>query len=292
MTLLRKVFTATLILFIVLSVAGIVYVLFQEEPSAIQETKKLKKQTAPETVKPNDKSKKSISVKAAPLREVAIIIDDIGYDLNAVRELLKINADLTFAIVPFQKHSREAAEMFHKAKKETLLHLPMEPVSYPDEKPGEGALFTDMSDEEIALQLRKNFTDVPYVSGVNNHMGSKFMMDEKKLSAVFKELKRRNMFFVDSRTSADTKTSAVAGKTGLKIVERKIFIDNNRDYNKIYDNLINVANGADTSTEIIIGHPYPETVRALKDATKIMRQKGVAIVPVSRLVKKIKSHPS
>ncbi|MGB5217962.1 MAG: divergent polysaccharide deacetylase family protein [Smithella sp.] len=286
MTLLRKLFTATLILFIALSVAGIFYVLFQEEEPAIKETQRLKKQITKETVKLKEKSKKSISVKTAPLREVAIIIDDIGYDLNAAQALLKINADLTFAIVPFQKHSREAAEMFHKAKKETLLHLPMEPVSYPDEKPGEGALFTDMSDEEIALQLRKNFTAVPYVSGVNNHMGSKFMMDEKKLSVVFKELKKRNMFFVDSRTSADTKTSAVAGKTGLKMVERNIFIDNNRDYNKIYGNLMNVANGADTSAEIIIGHPYPETVRALKDATKIMRQKGVSIVPVSRLIKK------
>ncbi|HNY49149.1 MAG TPA: divergent polysaccharide deacetylase family protein [Smithella sp.] len=292
MTLLRKLFTATLILFIVLTVAGIVYVLFQEEPSAIKETKKFIKQTARETVKPKDKSKKSASVKAAPLREVAIIIDDIGYDLDAVRELLKIKADLTFAIVPFQRHSREAAELFHKAKKETLLHLPMEPVSYPDEKPGEGALFTDMSDEEIALQLRKNFTAVPHVSGVNNHMGSKFMMDEKKLSVVFRELKKRNMFFVDSRTSADTKTAAANGNAGLKIGERKVFIDNHRDYNKIYANLMNVADGADISAEIIIGHPYPETVRALKDATKIMRQKGVSIVPVSRLVNKMKYHPS
>jgi uncharacterized protein len=284
--LLKKFFTATLILFIVLSVAGIVYVLFQEEKPAIKETKQLKKQITKETVPPKDKTKKSASVKAAPLRKVAIIIDDIGYDLNAAQALLKINADLTFAIVPFQKHSREAAEMFHKAKKETLLHLPMEPVSYPDEKPGEGALFTDMSDEEIVLQLKKNFTAVPYVSGVNNHMGSKFMMDEKKLSVVFKELKKRNMFFVDSRTSADTKTAAANGNAGLKIGERKIFIDNNRDYNKIYANLMNVADGDDISAEIIIGHPYPETVRALRDGAKIMRQKGVSIVPVSRLIKK------
>ena len=225
-------------------------------------------------------------ITSAPLRKVAIIIDDMGCNLNAVKELLKINADLTFALLPFQAHTREAAEMFHKANKETLLHLPMEPVSYPREKPGEGALFTDMNDEELVLQLKKNIADVPYISGVNNHMGSKFMTDEKKLILIFNELKKKKLFFVDSRTSNDTKAYAAAKKTGIQIAERKIFIDNNRDYNKIYANLINIAKDNDVSPRIIIGHPYPETIRALKEATKVLHEKGVSIVPVSEIVKK------
>jgi len=84
-----------------------------------------------------DKSK-ALPAKSVPLREVAIIIDDIGYDLNLAKELLKIDADLTFAIVPFQAHSLEAAQNVHKAKRETLLHLPMEPVSYPRENREKG----------------------------------------------------------------------------------------------------------------------------------------------------------
>lgn len=284
MKLLKKLFTATILLCIVLSVAGIVYVLFQKERPAPTEKPSTQKQFKKETAKTKAKSKKRDAVPSTH-REMAIIIDDIGYDLDAARELLKVDAALTFAIVPFQKHSREVAVMAHQAGKETLLHLPMEPLSYPQEKPGDGALFTDMSDEEILLQLKKNFADVPYVSGVNNHMGSKFMMDEQKLTLVFRELKKRNLFFVDSRTTADARTSAAAGKTGLKIAERKIFIDNNRDYNKIYANLMSVASGDGVTAEIMIGHPYPETVRALRDASKSMRRQGVSIVPVSRLIK-------
>jgi len=70
------------------------------------------------------------------------------------------------------------------------------------------------------------------------------------------------------------------------MAERKIFIDNNRDYNEIYKNLMsatNYNNGA--SPLIIIGHPYPETIRALKDATKELRRKGILIVPVSQIMK-------
>jgi hypothetical protein len=287
MRLFKRLFSALVIFLIVVSIAGIIYVLqFKEEPSVIKEPKKETKQKEPrKAVTPKKEKEKSLSPKPVSLRQVAIIIDDIGYDLKPVKELLKINADLTFAILPFCTHTREAAEMFHRAHRETLLHLPMEPVSYPREKPGNGALFTDMNDEELIFQLEKDIADVPYISGVNNHMGSKFMMDEKKLTLVFNKLKKNNLFFVDSRTSADSKAFVTAEKVGLPVAARKIFLDNNRDYNEIYNNVINIVpQNGDVSPMIIIGHPYPETIRAISDGMKVLREKGVSIVRVSQIV--------
>jgi hypothetical protein len=289
----KRLFPALMIFLIVLTIAGIIYVLlFQEEPSVIKEPVKETKKVVPRkaAVTPKKEKAKPLPPKSVPLRQVAIIIDDVGYDLKQIQELLKINADITFAILPLCPHTREAAEMFHKAHRETLLHLPMEPLSYPREKPGQGALFTDMSNDEIIFQLEKDIAAVPYISGVNNHMGSKFMMDEKKLTVVFNKLKKKRLFFVDSRTSSDTKTFVTAGKVGLPVAARKIFLDNNRDYNEIYNILINVTKkNGDDSPVIIIGHPYPETVRAVGDAVKMLREKEVVIVPVSRLIKKEKA---
>ncbi|MCX5849770.1 MAG: divergent polysaccharide deacetylase family protein [Deltaproteobacteria bacterium] len=291
MKLFKKLFTATVISLIVILIAGIIYILqFKEEPPAIKEQKKETKQIeTKKAIKLKGEKSNLFIPKPARKRQVAIIVDDIGNDINPVRELLKVNADLTFAVLPFQTHTREAAEMFHKAKREILLHLPMEPVSYPNEKPGEGALFTDMNDEEIIFQLKKNIAAVPYISGVNNHMGSKFMEDEKELVLIFNELKKRKLFFVDSRTSVDTKAVAAADRVGLKIAERKIFLDKDRDYNKIYNNLINITKNDDISPVIAIGHPYPETIRAIKDAMKVLRDNGVSIVPVSKIVTRKKS---
>jgi polysaccharide deacetylase 2 family uncharacterized protein YibQ len=300
MRLFKRLFTISLIFLIVVLIAGIIYVLqFQEESPVIKEPKKETKQIEPrKKVIPKKEKAKPVQEKVKqktvipktekiplPLRQVAIIIDDIGYDLKPVKELLKINADLTFAILPFCPHTREAAEMFHQAHRETLLHLPMEPVSYPREKPGQGALFTDMNDEELVFQLEKDIEAVPYISGVNNHMGSKFMMDEKKLTLVFNKLKKNKLFFVDSRTSDNSKAFVSAEKVGLPVAARKIFLDNNRDYNEIYNNLMNIAKNDDVSSEIIIGHPYPETIRAISDGLKVLREKGVSIVPVSQLIK-------
>jgi polysaccharide deacetylase 2 family uncharacterized protein YibQ len=311
MRLFKRLFTISVIFLIVVLIAAIIYVLqFKEEPSVIKEpekqTKQIERQKAitPKEGKAKLIKEKPLSLKTAPekekkkiiiskigkvplpLRQVAIIIDDIGYDLGPVKELLKINADLTFAILPLCTHTREAAEMLHRAQRETLLHLPMEPDSYPREKPGNGALFTDMNDEELVFQLEKDLAAVPYISGVNNHMGSKFMGDEKKLSLIFSKLKKKNLFFIDSRTSANTKAFAAAEKVGLPVAARKIFLDNSRDYNEIYNNLINITkNNGDVSPVIIVGHPYPETIRAINDAIKVIREKGVSIVPVSQIIK-------
>lgn len=313
----NNVLTAVLVALIVLSITAITYVILfhQEERVLVKQPPAQKKQTAQpkakrakppvrealekdkhilpapkSVVKPPEKEQvviAKITPPRLPLKQVAIIIDDIGYDMTPVRELLSIDADITFAILPLLVHSREAADMLHKANRETLLHLPMEPLSYPKEKPGSGALFSDMNDEEVIFQLEKNLASVPYVVGVNNHMGSKFMSSERNLVPVFKQLKKRDLFFIDSRTTNGSKTTAAAQKVHLTVASRKIFLDNERNYAKIYQILVDVAEApAGNSMPIVIGHPYPETIRALKDAHKVFRENGVSIIPVSKLIKK------
>jgi uncharacterized protein len=320
MKLLKRLFKGLLIFLIIISIAAIIYVLqWKEEPVEVKLPKKEAKQAEQsKTVLP--KSEKEKPVKEAsivpkrglgkekekivvskigkiplPLRQVAIIIDDIGNDLGPVRELLKIDAEITFAILPLCSHTRDAAETLHTAHREILLHLPMEPASYPQEKPGKGALFTDMNEKELLFQLDKDLASVPYVSGVNNHMGSKFMGDEEKLKLIFDRLKGKNLFFIDSRTTLHSKASAASEKSGLPLASRKIFLDNNRDYKEIYKILAGIARdteAGDVSPIIIIGHPYPETIRAIKDATKMLREKGIVIVPASQLIKDKARHGS
>jgi hypothetical protein len=117
-------------------------------------------------------------------------------------------------------------------------------------------------------------------------MGSKFMANEEKLSLVFSKLKKKKLFFIDSRTTANTKAYTASEKVNLQLASRKVFLDNERDYNEIYKRLLSAAqNSSDAAPIIIIGHPYPETIRAIRDATRVLRKKGILIVPVSKLLK-------
>jgi uncharacterized protein len=314
MKLLKRLFKGLLIFLIIVSVAAIIYVLQWKEETVKVELpgKKVRQVEQYKAVLP--KAKREKPVKETPiiterlpgkekektvviskigkipqsLRQVAIIIDDIGNDPEPVRELLKINAEITFAVMPYCSHTRDAAEALHLANREVLLHLPMEPVSYPRKKPGKGALFTDMNDQELLFQLDKDLAAVPYISGVNNHMGSKFMGNEEKLKLIFNRLKEKKLFFIDSRTTSDSKALAASHATGLPLVSRKIFLDNNHSYKEIYKILAGIARdteAGDVSPIIIIGHPHPETIRAIKDAIVLLQDKGVAIVPVSELIR-------
>jgi len=220
-------------------------------------------------------------------RRIAIIIDDIGYDLSPLYELLKIDASLTFAILPHYAHSVDAANILHKAKREILLHLPMEPHNFPDENPGMGALFLGMSDQQIKDEVDKDLDAIPHLSGVNNHMGSKFMEDETKLDIVFRQIKKRNLFFVDSRTTPLSRGPEIARNLGLRFISRKVFIDNDNDYMTIFRNLTtSIDREFDPKSEavVMIGHPHLKTIQALKEAIPVLQARGIDIVPVSALV--------
>ena len=217
-------------------------------------------------------------------RKIAIIIDDLGPDLKPIRELLTIPASITFSILPYYAHSRDASDILHKAGKEILLHLPMEPHDYPAINPGRGALLIAMTDDELKRQTQKDIDAVPHIKGINNHMGSRFMESAAKLNIVMEEVKQKDLFFIDSRTTVHTKGEEVARKLGIHFAARNIFIDNEQDYEKTYSQLMAlVLNGHKAGQVILIGHPYPSTIAALKKAIPLLKTEGIEIVPVSVL---------
>jgi polysaccharide deacetylase 2 family uncharacterized protein YibQ len=216
-------------------------------------------------------------------RPVAVIIDDIGFDLRIVEELAGIPAPIAFAVLPYTPHAVEAAKLFHAAGKEILLHLPMDPHSYPGGSPGAGALTADMDAGEIRRQIREDLAAVPFVSGVNNHMGSLFMEDEARLAIVMEELRAKGLFFVDSRTTADSRGRESAGRARVRFAARDDFIDDAPGYAAALENLTGAfrqgrRNGAPV---LMIGHPHMETVRAIRDALPFWQKEGVKMIPVS-----------
>jgi polysaccharide deacetylase 2 family uncharacterized protein YibQ len=224
------------------------------------------------------------SPRAAEIK-VAIIIDDIGFDLTSAKELLEIDAPLGFAVLPHSPHCGAAAKMLHGAGREILLHLPMEPRD-PDKKPGPGALYRWMGEADIRRQVEENLAAVPLAAGVNNHMGSAFMEDEEKLAVVFQELKKRGLYFIDSRTTPKSKAGELARKTGIRFAARKIFIDNGQNRDTTMQNLLGHWEKKN-SRLVMIGHPYPSTITALKEAVPLLKARGILIVSPTEMVEKV-----
>ena len=234
----------------------------------------------------------NIREKEAPLEEptmehlprVAIVIDDLGGEKHVSQELLDMNVPLTFSILPFTPHARSIAEKAHRKGREIILHLPMEPHGYPKANPGEGALFHAMDEEKLLRQLSRDIEAVPHVKGVSNHMGSRLMEDPKKMKMILSDLKRRGLFFLDSRTTPQTVGFKIARSLGLRAAEKTLFIDHSQDEKDIKGKIEELIRFSLSSGKAIgIGHPHPSTIKSLKEMLPKIREKGIEIVPLSAL---------
>ncbi|HDD43719.1 MAG TPA: divergent polysaccharide deacetylase family protein [Candidatus Desulfofervidus auxilii] len=204
------------------------------------------------------------SPKKKPL--LAIIVDDLGYDLTVVKQLLDLNLDLNYSILPFLPYTEEIAEWLHLVNAEILLHLPMEAKGHPHLNHQPGILLLNMSPLALKTQLKNDIKAVPYIKGVNNHMGSKFTQDTKAMFLVLSEIKKYRLYFVDSFTTPKSVAYKVAKKIGLPTVKADLFLDNNQDILSIKKRLKQLAYLAKTQGSALgICHPYLTTLLVLKE---------------------------
>jgi len=218
------------------------------------------------------------------LPKVAIIIDDIGYDRGMANKFLSMDTVLTFSILPYSPFQENILKAVRSKGWETMLHLPMEPDEYPRIKPGPGALLTSMTPDELISQLALNIAAVPGVKGVNNHMGSRMTAVSTQMNQVFSILKKKGLFFIDSRTCNRTLCRPSARLMHLPFAERDIFIDHLQTPDFIRRQLKKLIRTAQKNGQAIgIAHPHLETYKILREMLPEL-QKKVRLVPASTLV--------
>ncbi len=193
---------------------------------------------------------------------VAMIIDDAGYSLDELQEFLDLPGPLTIAVLPNLPHSREAAARVLAAGKDLILHCPMQPVGR--ENPGPGALYVGQSADRVAALLDAAFASVPGAIGMNNHMGSAATADPALMTDVLEYLKEKNLFYIDSRTTADTVGPRIARELGVPFTQRDVFIDDDPVETKVgvaFDAGIVAARS--TGSVVMIGHVQNRSVAAI-----------------------------
>ncbi len=264
-------------------ISGIVYLSWQKPSEKGKEKVAVKAQKEPEKVATVPPPVKKPAKDARP--RIAIIIDDLGSSKKIDDEVMSINAPLTLSVFPLLQGSKKIAEMGVSDGKEVMLHLPMEPHDYPQANPGQGALFTSMDDIAIITQLYEDINSVPGIKGVNNHMGSKFTEDRERMRIVLKQVKERGLYFIDSKTSPQSKSDKMAREMGLKAGARDVFLDNEQDEGYILGQIEKLKKIArNRGSAIGIGHPHLATIAALKKAVPDM-EREFEIVHASDLVK-------
>jgi len=218
--------------------------------------------------------------------QLAILLDDGGQSLDLVADAAALPQQVGVSVLPFLPHSAETAAQLYKAGHEIWLHLPMEPLEYPERSPGPGAVLVSMSESEIRMTVRAALNNVPHVVGVNNHMGSKASADVRTMTWVMQEISGRGLCFIDSRTTADTVAEEIAQTQGVVCGRRHVFLDNNRTPREIRRQLEEAVYHSRTQGEAIaIGHLTATTVQVLSQELPHISQRKVDLVSPSQLLR-------
>lgn len=214
---------------------------------------------------------------------LAIIIDDMGGDPSAARALLKLPFPLTFSVLPDQLHSAEIADEAHRRGDQVMLHLPMQfEGTVAKAEPVE--LRLGMPSSEVDRLLAQMLANVPHAIGVNNHEGSLATANPQLMSELMEALRRRNLFFIDSRTTAATVAFAAAEHAGVRAASRKVFLDDVESRGAVLEQLdLAARDAARDGSAIAIGHPHPVTIAALSEGLPHL-QSRVRLVFASTLV--------
>ena len=217
----------------------------------------------------------------------SIIIDDLGNNLQYGQDIIKIPGAITIAVLPKTLYSERLAKLANKHNKEVMLHLPMQAITHHQLSPG--TLDLHMTQDEFKKQLTINLNSIPFVRGINNHMGSLLTQHPGHMTWLMDTLSQRgDLYFVDSRTTDKTVAEKIAVEYNIPNLSRDFFLDSDDDeatLHKQFDRFINMVNKRGYA--LAIAHPYPRTIKFLRQNLKRLNQQGIRLVPASHLIESV-----
>ena len=222
--------------------------------------------------------------RSVPERALVFVIDDAGNNLHELEPFLLLDIPLTIAVLPGLPGSAEAARRAREAGKEVFLHQPMEAIG--GQNPGPGAIMAGMGRDEIRAIIKQNLNEIGPVTGMNNHTGSRLTADEVAMETILSLCSEMGIHFLDSRTTARSVAPEVAGRLGITIAERDVFLDNDPSSESILG-YINVAlqTAVEKNYAIMIGHAQSAALAPLiAGLLPDLKEKGFSFSTVSGII--------
>lgn len=217
---------------------------------------------------------------------IAVVIDDMGFDRTNSARALRLPPQVTLAYLPFAPNVAAQVRRARLKGHPVMLHLPMEAPDHRG-KPGVNVLSVASGPEKLRRQLADILGRFGGYTGVNNHMGSKFTRDRARMDIVVSELKKRGLFFLDSRTSGSSVGAAAAADGEIAHATRDVFLDHEPDPDKIRSRMAETEYIARQAGQAIaIGHPRTATMNALAPWLASLKAKGFDLVRVDTLLKR------
>jgi len=215
--------------------------------------------------------------------QISLIMTDVGLsDSDTTRALSDLPPEVALAFSPYSPKLKDWLRQASQAKRETLILIPMEPLSYPLEDPGPQALLTRQSDADNARNLYDILNAADGTMGAMNYMGSGLLEDAKDTSAILQTLKKRSKLFIENPDGGNSTGQDAADATGAPYIEADIAIDDSATDTDIQQQLLALEKIAhERGYAVGIAQPYPLTFNIIKSWAASLDRRGIKLIPPS-----------
>ena len=216
---------------------------------------------------------------------IAIIIDDLGYQMALGHRAVALPGPVVCAILPGTPRAVQLAMAARERGKEVLLHLPLQSVDR--DGPAEpGSITVDTTREAFKDTFATAMQSVPFAVGVNSHRGSLLTRHPGHMSWLMEEILRAGgLYFVDSYTTHHSVALRIASEQGVPAIKRDVFLDSDPAPEKVAQEFERLkALARERGLAVAIGHPYPATLAFLERAIPSLVEEGIQLVPLRELI--------
>lgn len=221
---------------------------------------------------------------------LALVVFGFGDGDSLARRVFSVGAPFAVAVTPAARAAAAQFELAHARQREVVLHLPLEPVNYPQINPGPGTILVTMSPSQVAGRVRKFVDQAQPVVAVANHMGSLATQDQTVMTALFRELRRERLPFLHVNPVPGAVCRSLSGDLGVLYDEPDVVIDreargpDRRALDRRFGEALELAR--ERGAVVVWVRASPLTAAWLAGVAEPRRLGGVSLVPLSALLRR------
>lgn len=220
---------------------------------------------------------------------LALVLFGFGEDAARADSFFSTSGSFAVAVVPGERGSSASFRSAHRHERELVLHLPLEPLNYPQVNPGPGTLLVTMKPAKVASQVARDLGQAGSVAAVANFMGSLATQDMTLMRAVYRELKKRDLTFLHVSPVAGSVCRSLATDMGVGYAEPDAVVDSEtraRDRTALERRWKKILEQARARRRLVVWmRATPLTREWLPRALAPKKLEGVSMVPLSAVLK-------
>ncbi|MHA1524919.1 MAG: divergent polysaccharide deacetylase family protein [Alphaproteobacteria bacterium] len=217
--------------------------------------------------------------------QVAVLIGGMGISTSGTSAAIKTLAPaVTLAFAPYGGNLQSWVDRARSQGHEVMLQIPMEPFDYPDNDPGPHTLLTTLKDKENLTRLNWLLGRFTGYTGITNYMGAKFTATEAALKPIMAQVTARGLSYFDDGASPRSRAATLAQAAQTTFIRGNVLLDVEQSSAAIDKALLKLETVAkERGFAIGVGTALPVTIQRVAQWAKGLRQRGIALVPVSAI---------